>query len=421
MSKCDAFHLGKDSRNVALQDADRMVGQFQEFASQIEEIIGGGDVIPAPQVNQLKRLKRRKDALLRKWAVRDTLKYFWKVPESDADGQGGGASGATNGSSRSCGAPWEQFSPEKFCEVMDKRTMLIVGDSLNLLLADAIRFNVRLGANANAKDQEEDSAKPRVQWGEPTAYCQRYQNATKKKDPRCWTLHLCADLGFSVRVFFVRDYYLNSTEDVNDFLLDRSFDESWMDEIAAQNVSMVVINRGAHYIEDERFERQLQSTLLALRQAHPELLIIARNTPAGHPGCWLHRKPLSKKLLELPHDDWHWDGFAAQNGIVRRLVEGVGGVYMDVNASTRLRVFGGTYVAGDGHVGRWDCLHYCHPGPVDAWVQLLFNLPLGLLVPLAEMLRAHFWGGETACTTAIRAHRHVGAASLQPAAGAACS
>ncbi|CAI5989607.1 unnamed protein product [Closterium sp. NIES-64] len=349
---------------------------------------------------------------------------------------------------------------------MDKRTMLIVGDSLNLLLADAIRFNVRLGANANAKDQEEDSAKPRVQWGEPTAYCQRYQNATKKKDPRCWTLHLCADLGFSVRVFFVRDYYLNSMEDVNDFLLDRSFDESWMDEIAAQNVSMVVINRGAHYIEDERFERQLQSTLLALRQAHPELLIIARNTPAGHPGCWLHRKPLSKKLLELPHDDWHWDGFAAQNGIVRRLVEGVGGVYMDVNASTvwrpdghvgrwdclhychpgpvdtwvqllfnlllgllvpssggqvRLRVFGGTYVAGDGHVGRWDCLHYCHPGPVDAWVQLLFNLPLGLLVPLAEMLRAHFWGGETACTTAIRAQRHVGAASLQPAAGAACS
>ncbi|CAI5494697.1 unnamed protein product [Closterium sp. Naga37s-1] len=302
MSKCDVFHLGKNSRNVALQDADRMVGQFQEVASQIEEIIGGGDVIPVKRVNQLKKLKRRKDVLMRQWAVRDSLKYFWKVPGSEAEGQDGGASGATNGSR--CGAPWDQFSPEEFCEIMDKKTMLIVGDSLNLLLADAIRFNVRL--------------------------------------------------------------------DVNDFLLDKSFDESWMDEIAAQNVSMVVMNRGAHYISDDRFERQLQSTLLALRQAHPELLIIARNTPAGHPGCWLHRKPLSQKLLELPHDDWHWDGFAAQNGIVRRLVEGVGGVYMDVNASTVWRP--------DGHVGRWDCLHYCHPGPVDTWVQLLFNLLLGLLV-----------------------------------------
>ncbi|CAI6006082.1 unnamed protein product [Closterium sp. NIES-64] len=337
MSKCDVGHLKKSTRHVAFQDADRMVGQFQEVVTQIAEISKMGRGAPLHLLNQLRQLKRRRDELIRQWTVRDTLKYFWLVPGSSMDGQDGAA--ASDGSSTnasSCAGPWEWFDPAKFCRILDKRSVLIVGDSINMLLADAIRFNVRLGA----KDWDS-----RVQW----------------------------DLGFSVRVFFVRDYYLNSTEAENDFMVDKSFGETWMDEIAAQGVSVVVMNRGAHFIADEQFERQMKSTLLALRKSYPDLLIIVRNTPAGHPHCWLHRKPLSGKLLDLPHDDWHWDGFAAQNEILKNLTEGVGGVYMDVNASAVWRA--------DGHVGRWDCLHYCHPGPVDTWVQLLFNMLLGLLVP----------------------------------------
>ncbi|GJP86222.1 hypothetical protein CLOP_g16272 [Closterium sp. NIES-67] len=287
------------------------------------------------------------------------------VPENEVEGRDGGTGGSSTSSSTGskCGGLWEWFDPLRFCQVLDGRRVLIVGDSISMLLADAIRFNVRLGA----KDWDS-----RVRWGEPTGYCKRYRNATKEPaDKRCWTLHLCTDLGLSVRLFFVRDYYLNSTEAVNDFMVDKSFDESWMGEIAAQNISIVVMNRGAHYIPDDQFERQMRSTLLALRQTHPDLLIIVRNTPAGHPQCWLHRKPV-KQLLKLPHTDWHWDGYAAQNEILKRLAEGVGGVYMDVNASAVWRA--------DGHIGRWDCLHYCHPGPVDTWVQLLHNMLLGLLV-----------------------------------------
>ncbi|CAI7811516.1 unnamed protein product [Closterium sp. NIES-54] len=126
---------------------------------------------------------------------------------------------------------------------------------------------------------------------------------------------------------------------------------------------------------DHKLKRQMRTTLLALWNAYPNLLIIVRNTPAGHPDYWPYEKPLSEKLLHIPRTDWyHWEKFGSHNKILKWLAEGVGGVYMDVNASAVWRP--------DGHVdGRKDCLHYCHPGPMDTWVQLLFNMLLGLLVP----------------------------------------
>ncbi|GJP37758.1 hypothetical protein CLOM_g22175 [Closterium sp. NIES-68] len=364
MSICDKDHLNQSSRHVAFQDADHVVTQIQKVTAELGEVPANlsssarqGKGAPTHEAKQqLEQLTRQRDDLIRQWNVREALKYFWKVPGSEAEG-----TDSVSGSK--CSGPWEPFDPQKFCQILDGRSVLIVGDSISMLLADAIRFNVRLGAKDEAS---------RVRWDEPTGYCQRLRNATKKPwDPKCWTADLCGGLGFSVRLFFVRDYYLNSTEAVNDFMADKSFDESWMGEIAALNISIVVMNRGAHYIPDDQFERQMQSTLLALRQTYPDLLIIVRNTLAGHPGCWLHNEPV-RDVLKLPHDDWHWDGFAAQNDILKRLAEGVGGVYMDVNVSTVWRA--------DGHIGRRDCLHYCHPGPVDTWVQLLHKMLQGLLV-----------------------------------------
>ncbi|CAI5981386.1 unnamed protein product [Closterium sp. NIES-64] len=281
MSACDLRHLNNNSRNVAFQNADHLVGRFTKVVTQIEEITRGGKEIPRQQIDKLKKLEKWDDILRRQWAVRETLKYRWVVPGSDAEQQDGGTADARNGGSR-------------------------------------------------------------------------------------------CDLGFSVRISYVRDYYLNSKEEVNEFLADRSFSESWLDEIAPMNISIAVVNRGAHYRPDDRFEREVHSTLLALRNAHPDLLIIVRNTPPGHPNCLSHEKPLSEMLLDLPEGKcWNWNKFAGQNEILKRLAEGVGGVYMDVNASAVWRA--------DGHVSQKDCLHYCHPGPVDTWVQLLFNLLQGLL------------------------------------------
>ncbi|GJP58077.1 hypothetical protein CLOP_g20361 [Closterium sp. NIES-67] len=159
----------------------------------------------------------------------------------------------------------------------------------------------------------------------------------------------------------------------NDWIVDQSFHESWMGEIAAQNISIVMMNRGAHFVPHDQFERQMRSTLLALRQTHPDLLILFRSSPSSHPNCWEHWEP-SRELMKPPladGDNDKADLSEVQNGIAKGVVEMAGGVFIDVDYLTALRP--------DGHVGRRDCTRYCQPGPVDTWTQVLYNMLLDLL------------------------------------------
>ncbi|CAI5493543.1 unnamed protein product [Closterium sp. Naga37s-1] len=69
-----------------------------------------------------------------------------------------------------------------------------------------------------------------------------------------------------------------------------------------------------------------------------------------------------------------------QNEMARGMAEELGIVYMDVDSMTALRP--------DGHKGwkpsiqRLDCLHYCTPGPLDSWMDILYNTLLRTLPPL---------------------------------------
>ena len=114
---------------------------------------------------------------------------------------------------------------------------------------------------------------------------------------------------------------------------------------------------------------QLQATLSAVRAALPNSLLVYRSTPPGHADCQNFSEPLlsPQPLSSLPRR-FNWDRFGHQNELAKPLVEAVLGVFWDVNAMTELRA--------DGHLegGRNDCLHYCMPGPVDTWVQALYNL-----------------------------------------------
>ena len=138
---------------------------------------------------------------------------------------------------------------------------------------------------------------------------------------------------------------------------------------------IVIVNRGAHFKPLASFLPELRATLARLRALLPSALLIFRSTPPGHLNCSAHDVPLPARQPPegLP---FHWGEFGAENEAARREVEAVGGVYLDVEGMTALRA--------DGHVGRnrkdkVDCLHYCLPGPVDTWTQLLFNMLVDLL------------------------------------------
>ncbi|GJP66901.1 hypothetical protein CLOP_g23779 [Closterium sp. NIES-67] len=138
-----------------------------------------------------------------------------------------------------------------------------------------------------------------------------------------------------------------------------------------QPASILILNRGAHYKEDEVFRAELNETLNKARAAVPDLLIIYRSSPPGHKDCDILTDPLADR--QNPGDlPYHWGDFARQNEIARELVRGVGGVFLDVDYMTALRP--------DGHSSPpADCLHYCLPGPPDEWTRLLYHMLLDLL------------------------------------------
>ena len=100
------------------------------------------------------------------------------------------------------------------------------------------------------------------------------------------------------------------------------------------------------------------------------MLIIWRNTPAGHPNCSGVNAPLRTRPMGVVGKKW--EKYAEQNEVMRGVAREFGVVYMDVDTPTSYRA--------DGHHllpdGTYDCHHYCAPGPIDHWVSLLHNVLL---------------------------------------------
>lgn len=143
----------------------------------------------------------------------------------------------------------------------------------------------------------------------------------------------------------------------------------WLPLVQQWGVKVLVLNRGAHYTRSKKFAFQLEATLRALRKLHPGILVVYRASVPGHADCQKYSAPI-KEPQDGAHLPYNWGALRLQNVIAKEIVERHGGVFMDVEHQTSLRP--------DGHFatmeGKIDCLHYCSPGPMDTWVQMLFNV-----------------------------------------------
>lgn len=141
---------------------------------------------------------------------------------------------------------------------------------------------------------------------------------------------------------------------------------------------VVVLNMGAHWEPDNVLLPQVRGALTAALTALPDALIVWRNTAPGHVNCSTATSPLKiPQDLSSFHPEWHWDDFARQNARVRAMIaaEFPTVVYMDIFTATVLRP--------DLHVSYFknppddsDCLHYrsSMPAPTDHWVRVLYNV-----------------------------------------------
>jgi hypothetical protein len=139
-----------------------------------------------------------------------------------------------------------------------------------------------------------------------------------------------------------------------------------------KNYPILMLNRAPVLETDDQFIRGLIDTVQFVRDNHPETLIIYKSTSIGHPHCDDATEPLEKHLTDAEQRKlpFGWSELSRRNAMARAIVEGAGGVFIDLAALTDLRP--------DGHIGGQDCLRYCLPGPLDSWAQILYHVFLAL-------------------------------------------
>eukprot|EP00850_Spirogloea_muscicola_P014663 SM000107S14029 [mRNA] locus=s107:41415:45012:- [translate_table: standard] len=268
------------------------------------------------------------------WNVRESLKYEWIVEDT------------------SC--TWQELTREGLCRAIGpQRNILIVGDSISGQTWEAMT-NVLHGRRFQAEPDKKCSWHGMWNYTCPS---------------------LCSDLlgagnGFSMT--YVRNDVISGRKEVNGDPVHNVYESPWQHVVKEQDVKIVILNLGAHYQPDTDYANYLTSALAFLREKHSQVLTIFRNTPAGHPECWKYKTPLEQPL-DVSGTPYHWDRFNGQNRIAQELVEVAGGIYMDVATMTALRP-DGHYTDHLSNVSLGtDCLHYCQPGPEDAWIRLLYN------------------------------------------------
>jgi hypothetical protein len=137
---------------------------------------------------------------------------------------------------------------------------------------------------------------------------------------------------------------------------------------------ILILSRSAILGDDDLlFTRRLIHTMRVIRETSPDTLVIYKSSFIGHPFCDDATKPLTKPLSDeqLKSLPYGWSETKRRNAIAKAVVEAAGGVYVDLAAMVDMRP--------DGHVGGQDCSRYCIPGPLDATVQILYNVFSGLL------------------------------------------
>jgi hypothetical protein len=181
-------------------------------------------------------------------------------------------------------------------------------------------------------------------------------------------------LGGGAKAFFLRNDALNLSTSEPTYSAGTGapqsdvWTEDWASVLSSGSYRVLILNRGAHWVEDAVLLRELNATLSTLRSQHPELLLIFRATPAGHLDCSSFSQPLQQPPAPGQKLPYHWGTFAQQNRLIEQLLSErfPGVLFLDIQPPTALRP--------ESHRGAGDCLHYCMPGPPDLWTVALIEL-----------------------------------------------
>ncbi|KAJ9452053.1 Protein ALTERED XYLOGLUCAN 4 [Diplonema papillatum] len=265
------------------------------------------------------------------------------------------------------------FNEELFCKSLAGRDLIIVGDSINELW----HFSIvqELG------DRRDHTKKEGVA-------------GSKKACPSHPICHRYYPKPLKLRFITNQLLQMKSTRRVS---------RSWWKYL--DGFGLLVINAGAwmydpglaknnHYVPvTEELYAQYMQTAADYLQQHFNGTIVFRTTYPGHPDCQNHDRPVASpqpRPYPAAYLKYRWEAIFERNEIAKKIFSSIGAFILDVEPMTTLRPDGHLSVF---HPNNWnwvggkpvrtpnstfsDCLHYCIPGPMDTWTQLLMNLLMG--------------------------------------------
>lgn len=239
-----------------------------------------------------------------------------------------------------------EWSKSLFCDLLERVTILIIGDSLSWehysSLAQMLGLRVHQTSQHNSRLYRRNHV----------------QLACKNK----------------VRLVFRRDDQLRNVTDA----IRNAFPQ------------VVVMNRGAHYVNDTSLLKDLKKNFDEIRdwkercdQSNIKCHFLWRTTVPGHPLCnttkYAHPVNNLEEMEALIRDpsnynnhtiNYHWQDYQHQNELVLDMLKGTSGIAdYDVLDAYYLNV-----LRPDEHRAHQnDCLHNCYPGKMDVYNRLLLH------------------------------------------------
>ncbi|GKY92935.1 hypothetical protein MPSEU_000262500 [Mayamaea pseudoterrestris] len=156
--------------------------------------------------------------------------------------------------------------------------------------------------------------------------------------------------------------------------------------------TVLVLNRGAHYVEDEELEHGMSKTIDTIKQWQSACMrmnvtchFFWRTSVPGHPNCLEATEPVNnlQQMRDIVNDlrnydrttlSYHWQDFERQNNLVLKMLSEAASNSTSVFNYTILPAFEVNMLRPDLHRTRdEDCLHNCYPGKMDVYTQMLFH------------------------------------------------
>ena len=276
------------------------------------------------------------------------------------------------------------WSQDTMCKIMNGKNLLLIGDSIQeeifyALISSMSAYTIVPRRFLNDSKYINDKT------ANVADRCDTLCNDKRLNSCEGPVLIDCGDHK-SFEIGFIRNDHLNPSDPPH-----------WIDRISNFNPGLLFMNTGAHFLNTSLVLQNIKEAFTKIYTIYPNISIIYRNTPPGHPKCseTFNSPPLQSinySDIMQDHPNYEWSKFESQNDAVEELI------HKEFPQVLQLNYYTASELRADSHPAPDDCLHYCAHSVLETWV-LFFNHALVTLHQFALFKKMHSSSGSSAVSS----------------------